>query len=56
MASTEARTISARVIQITPSVPGLSFLAETVAAIVMRGLDRKSGGFALTPLAKVLGK
>ena len=59
MASTEARTVSACVIQITPSIPGLNFLTETIAAIVMFGLcglDRKSGGFALTPLVKVLGK
>ena len=41
------------VIQITTSIPGLNFLTETVAAVVMFGLcslDRKSGGFALTPL------
>ena len=45
--------VSACVIQITTSIPGLNFLTETVAAIVMCGLcslDRKSGGFALTPL------
>lgn len=45
--------VSACVIQITTSIPGLNFLTETVAAIVMCGLcglDRKFGGFALTPL------
>ena len=45
--------ISACVIQITTSIPGLNFLTETVAAIVMCGLcglNRKPGGFALTPL------
>ena len=46
--------VSACVIQITTSIPGLNFLTETVAAIVMCslcglcGLDHKSGGFALT--------
>ena len=45
--------VSACVIQIATSIPGLNFLTETVAAIVMCGLcglDHKSGGFALTPL------
>ena len=45
--------VSACVIQITTSIPGLNFLTETVAAVVMFALcslDRKSGGFALTPL------
>lgn len=45
--------VSASVIQITTSIPGLNFLTETVAAVAMFclcSLDRKPGGFALTPL------
>lgn len=49
--------ISACVIQITTSIPGLNFLSETVAALAMAALiriDMKLGGKDVTPFVATL--
>ena len=49
--------ISAAVIQFTTSIPGLNFLSETVAALVMAALiklDLKVAGHDVTPLVATL--